>query len=116
MIAEILSNREGRVLLSPPGWRFNDITFRNADAMSKYRLAIRGETNRFSNNMPLSSLRGKRMLRNCVPLPLEWQWIIATTVLAPRCINRGIGLRRFCRATPPTIPDRQAVPVRWGPF
>src|SRR5271166_3027390 len=57
---------------------------------------------------------GRRCCETLLPFPFEWQRIIATTVLAPRCINRGIGPRRFCRATPPTIPDRQLVPARWG--
>jgi hypothetical protein len=39
------------------------------------------------------------MLYTAMHSGFEWQWIIAT-------INRGIGPRRICRATPPTIPDR----------
>ena len=60
---------------------------------------------------------GRRCCETLLPFIFEWQRIIATTFLASsRCISQGIGPRRFCRATPPTIPDRQAVPARWSPL
>jgi hypothetical protein len=77
---------------------------------------VAAKTTRLRNNMPLSSLLGRRWRETVLPFHSEWQRIVATTFLAPRRINRGIGPRRFCRATPPTIPDRQAVPARWSPL